>query len=121
MTDHELAIARQAFQRIEQAILQIDSARDVDQALQTVFESVNQIAPGLADEVAKLTTDEINNVLVRFHQRTERATCDQPGNSPEQMFLVMVVVGEMKRRANQDGIGVLEWCRRQRISGFIGE
>ena len=121
MTDDERAIVRQAFLNIEDAIIHVELSGDIDQALQDIFDAVNQIAPGLSDEVANLTTAEIGNVLVNFYQRADRATDDEPGNSPEQTFLAMVVVGEMKRRANQDGIAVLEWCRRERIRGFINE
>ena len=121
MTDDEREIVRRAFQNIEDAIFQVESAGDIDKALQDIFDAVNQIAPGLSDKVAKFTTTEISNVLVRFYRRSELATGDQSGNTPEQTFLAMVVVGEMKRRANLDGIGVLEWCRRERIRGFIDD
>ena len=121
MTDDEREIVRRAFLKIENSIIQLELTGDIDTALQNIFESVNQIAPGMGDEMANLTTDEIGNVLVRFYRRAERATADQPGNTPEQTFLAMVVVGEMKRRANQDGIPVMEWCRRERIRGFIND
>ena len=121
MTDDEREIVRRAFLNIEDAIIQVELSGDIDAALQNIFESVNQIAPGMGDAVAGLSTDEIGNVLVNFYRRAERATNDRPGNTPEQTFLAMVVVGEMKRRANQDGIPVLEWCRRERIQGFIND
>ncbi len=121
MTDDEREIVRRAFQEIEDSIIQLELGGDIDAALQNIFESVNQIIPGMEDEMAKLTTNEIGNVLGRFYRRPEHATDDQPGNTPEQTFLAMVVVGEIKRRANQDGIGVMEWCRRERIRGFVND
>ena len=121
MTNEEREIVRRAFLTIEDAIIKVELAGDIDQALEDIADAVNRIAPGLTDEVAKLTTDEIGNVLVNFCQRSELSVGDQPGNSPEQTFLAMVVIGEMKRRANLDGIGIMEWCRRERIRGFIND
>ena len=121
MTQNEREITEQAFQRIENAITRLEYSENIDQSLQDIHDAVNQIAPGLTDSVARLTTQEIGNVLMRFYQRSLDSTDDTPGNTPEQTFLAMVVVGEMKRRANQDGIAVLEWCRRERIRGFINE
>ena len=121
MTDEEREIVRRAFLTIEDTIIQLETSQDMDQALQDIADAVNRIAPGLTDEVAKLTTTEIGNVLVNFYRRSEQATGEEPGNTPEQTFLAMVVVGEMKRRANLDGIGVMEWCRRERIRGFVND
>ena len=78
MTDDEREIVSRAFLQIEDAIIQVERAGDIDKALQDIFDAANQIAPGLADEVAKLTTTEIGNVLVRFYQEN-RAGHRRPG------------------------------------------
>ena len=86
-----------------------------------IFDAINKIAPGLPDHLHDLTTTEIGNILVRFHNRSRDATESEPGNTPEQIFLALMVTAEMWRRAQLDGMSVLEWCRRERIRGFVGE
>ena len=66
-----------------------------------------------------MSTDEIGDVLAGFSERSKRATQEQAGNTPEQTFLAMMVLGGVRRRAKQDGQPALEWCRRERIKVFL--
>ncbi len=119
MTDDEEQIVNDAFQMIGTAISRIDGPGDIDAALDEICDAVNRIEPDLLVAAARLTTDEIGDVLAGFSERSKRATQEQAGNTPEQTFLVMVVLGEVRRRAREDGQPALEWCRRERIRGFL--
>ena len=119
MTDDERKVVEAAFEAITDAIDSIESRDDIDAALETVFQSVEKIAPGFPELVHGLTTEEIGNVLARFAMRVDQATDGEAGNTPEQSFLAMVVLGEIHRRARLDGIAALEWARRERIRGFM--
>lgn len=121
MTDDESRIAQAAFDQIAYAIENIDQAEDIDAALANIFDAINKIAPGLPEQLHGLTSDEMGNILVRFYNRSRNATENEPGNTPMQIFLSLMVTAEMWRRAQLDGITVLEWCRRERIRGFVGE
>lgn len=119
MADDDPGLIQSAFNRIERAIRNLDDQPDLDKALDDIFTAVNVIAPGLPQNLESLSTDEIGNVLARFSLRAENATEDQAGNTPEQTFLALAVTAEIRRRARLDGIPVLEWCRRERIRGFV--
>ena len=119
MTPDENRIVEAAFHRIAVAIENIDQAADIDEALADIFEAINKIAPGLTENLAGLTTDEIGNVLFRFSSTARNATETEPGNIPAQIFLALTVTAEMWRRAQLDGISVMEWCRRERVRGLI--
>ena len=119
MTDDEEQIVNDAFQMIGTAIGRIDGPGDIDAALDEICDAVNRIEPDLLLAAEQLTTDEIGDVLAAFSERSKRATQEQAGNTPEQTFLVMVVLGEVRRRAREDGQPALEWCRRERIRGFL--
>jgi hypothetical protein len=119
MTDDEEQIVNDAFQMIGTAISRIDGPGDIDAALDEICDAVNRIEPDLLLAAEQLTTDEIGDVLAAFSERSKRATQQLPGNTPEQTFLVMVVLGAIRQRARQDGLPALEWCRRERIRGFL--
>ena len=121
MAPGERDMVEAAFGRIGEAVTSIGEAADIDAALESIFHSVNQIAPGMDDAVATLTVEEMGNVLLRFHQRSLESTAEESGNSPEHIFLALAVTAEMWRRARQDGIGVMEWCRRARMKGLMDE
>ncbi len=108
-----------AFRMIEAAIGRTDGVGDIDGTLDEICEAINRIEPDLLVAAELPTTDEIGEVLAGFSERSIRATEDQPGNAPEQVFLAMVVLGEIARRARRDGVPALEWCRRERIKGFL--
>ena len=94
---------------------------DIDAALDEICDAVNRIEPDLLLAAEQLTTDEIGDVLAAFSERSKRATQEQAGNTPEQTFLVMVVLGAIRQRARQDGLPVLEWRRRERIRPFLND
>ena len=121
MTDDEEQIVNDAFQMIGTAISRIDGTDDIDAALDEICDAVNRIEPDLLLAAEQLTTDEIGDVLAAFSERSKRATQQLPGNTPEQTFLVMVVLGEVRRRAREDGLPALEWCRRERIRPFLND
>lgn len=104
-----------AFRMIETAIRRADGGEAIDAALDEICDALNLIEPALLAVAEDLSTAEIGEILAGFTQRSERA----PGNSLEQTLLVMVALGEIRRRARQDGLSTLEWCRRERIRGFL--
>lgn len=121
MTDDERRIVDAAFERIRRMVREIGDQYDIDEALDVIFESVNLIAPGLPEELQKLTTTEIGNVLAKFSARSRAAKQGGTGNTPEQSFLALAVSTEIRRRARLDRITVMEWCRRERIRGFVND
>ena len=121
MTDDERRIVDAAFERIRQMVREVGDHYDIDEALDGIFEAVNLIAPGLPEELEKLTTTEIGNVLARFSMRARGADAGRAGNTPEQSFLALAVSTEIRRRARSDQVTVMEWCRRERIRGFVND
>ena len=121
MKDDQNHITESAFVMIDNAINGIGELGDIDAVLDQIGDAVNRIEPELLVAAARLTTQEIGDTLAEFCARSARTTNEQPGNSPEQSFLAMVVLAEIKRRAGQDGLGVLEWCHRERIKGFLDD
>ncbi len=108
-----------AFRMMETAIGRADGGEDIDAALDQICDAVNLIEPALPAAAEDLSSAEIGEILARFAQRSERALGNHPGNSLEQTLLVMVALGEIRRRARQDGLPTLEWCRRERIRGVL--
>ena len=121
MTDHDEQNVDAAFRMIDAAISRVDGNDDIDAALDEICEAVNRIEPELLVAAGRLTTDEIGEVLAGFSKRSKRTTEEQQGNTSGQTFLVMVVLGEIGRRAKQDGQPTLEWCRRERIRWFLND
>ena len=121
MTDDERRIVDAAFERIGRMVREIGDQYDIDEALDGIFESINLIAPGLPEELEKLTTTEIGNVLARFSMRASEIDLGLPGNTSEQSFLALAVSTEIRRRARLDQVTVMEWCRRERIRGFVND
>ena len=119
MTDHDEQNVNDAFRMIDAAISRVGGNDDIDAALDEICDAVNRIEPDLLVAAGRLTTEEIGEVLAGFSTRSKRATQELPGNTSEQAFLAMVVLGEIGRRARQDGLPALEWCRRERIRGFL--
>ena len=118
MKDDQERMVDHAFLMILTAISRVGGTDDIDGALDEIRDAVNQIEPQLLLAAKRLTTQEIGEVMAGFSERSHRAAGDQPGNSADQTFLAMVVLGEIGRRAGQDGLSVLEWCRRERIKGL---
>ena len=110
-----------AFEMIGRAINRIGDADDIDVALDDILDAVIRIDPYLLIAAEQLTTGEIGEVMAGFSTRSKHATEEMPGNTAEQAFLVMVLLGEIKRRSRRDGLTALEWCRRERIKGFLGD
>lgn len=108
-----------AFRMMEMAIGHADGGEAIDAALDEIFDAVNLIEPALPAAAEDLSSAEIGGILAGFARRSERAPGNQPGNSLEQTPLVMVALGEIRRRARQDGLPTLEWHRRERIRGFL--
>ena len=111
-----------AFEAISRAVRNVENETDIEEALTAIFEAVEVIAPGITEVAHGLLNDEIEKALSDFHTR---ATQDKPdgeaGNTPEQTFLALVVMAEVKRRAAQDGLTALEWGQRERIRGFLND
>ncbi len=117
--EDEANIIRDAFLMIETAIGRAVGGEAIDAALDEICDALNLIEPALLAAAEDLSTAEIGGILAGFAQRSERASGNEPANTPEQSFLVMVTLGEIRRRARQDGVPTLEWCRRERIRGFL--
>ena len=118
MKDDQERMVDGAFLMIQAAISRVGETVDIDGALDEIRHAVNQIEPQLLLAAKRLTTQAIGEVMAGFSERSHRAAGDQPGNSADQTFLAMVVLGEIGRRAGQDGLSVLEWCRRERIKSL---
>ena len=99
MTNREEEVIRRAFARIESAIELAESLDGLGPVLQGIFDAVSQVAPEVVNVAAGLITEEMGSVLVGFHRRSALASDGESGNTLEQAFLAMVVVGEIKRRA----------------------
>lgn len=109
-----------AFRMIEAAIGRADGGEGIDAALDAIGDALNLIEPALLAAAEDLSAAEIGETLAGFVQRSKRASGDdRPGNTPEQAMLAMVALAEIRRRARQDGLPTLEWCRRERIRGFL--
>ena len=119
MTDDEENIVNAAFSMIEMAVARADRSGDIDAALEEIHDAVNLIEPALLVAAERLTTAEIGEALAGFAERSKRSTGDNPGNTSEETFVVMVALAEIGRRARHDGLPALEWCRRERIKGFL--
>ena len=118
MTGDEERMVGDAFRMIGAAVSRVGGTDDIDVALAEIRDAVNRIEPRLLLAAGRLTTEEIGEALAGFSERSRRAVGEQPGNSTDQTLLVMVVLGEIGRRAEQDGLSALEWCRRERIKGL---
>ena len=117
--EDEANIIDAAFRMIETAIGHADGGEAIDAALDEIHDALNLIEPTLLAAAEDLSAAEIGEILAGFARRSERATGNHPGNTAEQSLLVMVALGEIRRRARQDGLSTLEWCRRERIRGFL--
>ncbi len=115
----EASIIRDAFRMIEAAIARADGEEEIDTALDEICDAMNLIEPALLTAAGDLTTAEIGEILAGFARRSERASGSHLGNTREQALLAMVALGEIRRRAWQDGLPTLEWCRRERVRGFL--
>ena len=117
--EDEVNVIRDAFRMIEMAIGRADGGEAIDAALDEICDAVNLIEPALLAAAEDLSAAEIGEILAGFAERSEHATGNHPGNTPEQALLALVVLGEIRRRARQDGLPTLEWCRRERIRGGL--
>ena len=117
--DHQADIITEAFRMIETAIGRADGGEGIDAALDEICDALNLIDPALLAAAESLTTDEIGEALAGFAERSKRTSGDHPGNTLAQTLRAMAALGEIRRRARQDGLPTLEWCRRERIRGFL--
>ena len=108
-----------AFRMMETAIGHADGGEAIDAALDEICDAVNLIEPALPAAPEDLSAAEIDEILAGFARRSERAPGNHPGNAPEQTLLALVALGEIRRRARQDGLPALGWHRGERIRGFL--
>ena len=116
MTEHD-----ELFARIESAIAQALQDGDIDAALETLGEVLNAADPRIEQLAARLTADEINQTLIDFARRVGSGADGEPGNTPGQMLLTFVCLAEFKRRAEADGMSVLDWAGLLRRRSLLDE
>ena len=107
MMDNAEQTVDNAFEMVGRAISRISRVDDIDAALDDILGAIHRINPGLLVAAEQLTTGEMGEVLAGFSTRSKHATEEQPGNTLEQTFLVMVALGEVRRRSTQDALPAL--------------